>query len=57
MAQPDISTLICLGYDDDVPVFVPRDSPEGIAAAEFQRKRKEDAERAELARLKSKFEA
>ena len=29
--------LICVGYDDDVPVFVRRDSPEGQVAVERER--------------------
>jgi hypothetical protein len=48
--------LICIGYEDDVPVFVRRDSPEGTQAAIVEARAIEERERAELARLKRKYE-
>ena len=46
---------ICIGYEDDVPVFVRRDSDEGRAAAAYQAEQLERRERSELARLTSKY--
>jgi hypothetical protein len=44
--------LICIGMDDDVPVFVRRDSEEGRAAVAYQAERKE-REQTEVERLRA----
>lgn len=46
--------LICIGYEDDVPVYVRRDSADGRMASE--REAAEQHDRSEYARLRAKYE-
>jgi hypothetical protein len=48
--------LICVGYEDDVPVFVRRDSPTGQLAIAARQESAEQHDRSEYARLRSKYE-
>lgn len=48
--------LICIGYEDDVPVYVRRDSPAGKIALASQQEAAEQHDRAEYARLRTKYE-
>lgn len=49
--------MICVDFEDDVPIFARRDSPEGIAMAKAVDVATERRERAELNRLKVKYES
>ena len=47
--------MICVGFEDDIPIFERRDSPEGIAAAALRERAEEKRDRAEYERLKKKY--
>lgn len=48
--------LICIGMEDDVPVFVRRDSAAGALAVVGRQEAAEQHDRSEYARLRSKYE-
>lgn len=48
--------LICIGYEDDVPVYVRRDSADGVAALASRQEAAEQHDRSEYARLRAKYE-
>lgn len=49
--------LICIGYDEDVPIYVRRDGPDGKVALASRQEAEEQHDRAEYARLRTKYEA
>ena len=54
--EQDERDEVFIGYENDIPCFVPRKSKEGQEALRFQLEKKEATERAELVRLKAKYE-
>lgn len=47
--------LICVGYDDDVPVYVRRDSQEGKQAIALRAAKQDERDRREYERLQAKY--